>query len=166
MPKKDNLFTKLFDKGLITENPSNHWIPAATKDGIWENYFVTDNGNLFHLMEGWMLNVDTRELASPEKTGNFNHMDYGDEPQVNYIVLAQHRHEPEMLKAFENQKLRNRLFKKGFILETPPSSWSAVSSKDKKWKNYYDSKDGVLLHLTNGWLINETTGEFKQIEGF
>lgn len=59
----EELFRKLFEQGLITDRPSEMWMPMNTKDRKWQNYYTGRGGVTMHLGGGWMINVDTDELA-------------------------------------------------------------------------------------------------------
>lgn len=56
-------FRKLFEEGLITDRPPEMWMPMNTKDRKWQNYYSGRGGVTMHLGGGWMMNVDTHELA-------------------------------------------------------------------------------------------------------
>ncbi len=56
-------FRKLFEEGLITDRPPEMWMPMNTKDRKWQNYYTGRGGVTMHLGGGWMMNVDTNELA-------------------------------------------------------------------------------------------------------
>ena len=56
-------FRKLFEEGLITDRPPEMWMPMNTKDRKWQNYYSGRGGVTMHLGGGWMMNVDTYELA-------------------------------------------------------------------------------------------------------
>ena len=56
-------FRKLFEEGLITDKPPEMWMPMNTKDRKWQNYYSGRGGVTMHLGGGWMMNVDTYELA-------------------------------------------------------------------------------------------------------
>ena len=59
----DELFHKLFEQGLITDKPSEMWMPMNTKDRKWQNYYTGRGGVTMHLEGDWMINVDTDELT-------------------------------------------------------------------------------------------------------
>lgn len=59
----EELFRKLFEQGLITDNPPEMWMPMNTKDRKWQNYYTGRGGVTMHLGGGWMINVDTDELT-------------------------------------------------------------------------------------------------------
>lgn len=56
------------------------------------------------------------------------------------------------------------LVEKGFISVEPPEVWLPMQTKDGVWKNHYAGQQGHILHLSGGWMINEETGELRQIE--
>lgn len=58
----EELFHKLFKQGLITDKPSEMWLPMSTKDRMWQNYYSSRGGTTMHLGGGWMINPDTYEL--------------------------------------------------------------------------------------------------------
>jgi hypothetical protein len=39
-----------------------------------------------------------------------------------------------------------------------------MATKNGLWKNYYTGRDGNPLHLRNGWMFNEQSGELMQIK--
>jgi hypothetical protein len=58
-----------------------------------------------------------------------------------------------------------KLFDRGLLSKEPVGEhWLPIRTKDKKFANYFEAKDGGMWHLGDGWLYNEETDEFSQVE--
>ena len=56
------------------------------------------------------------------------------------------------------------LFEKGLLTARPPEVWLPQKSKDGEWRNHFIGSTGVPMHLSGGWMINESTGSLKQVD--
>lgn len=56
------------------------------------------------------------------------------------------------------------LFENGLLTARPPEVWLPQKSKDGEWKNHFIGSTGVPMHLSGGWMINESTGSLKQVD--
>lgn len=56
------------------------------------------------------------------------------------------------------------LFENGLLTAQPSGVWLPQKSKDGEWKNHFIGSTGVPMHLSGGWMINESTGSLKQLD--
>jgi len=122
------LFEKLYDEGFISTEPEKYWTPLATKDYIWENYYIVRSGRIFHLLQGWMINTETFELASPETTKHFD-LDFGKTPMTDYMVRVQNRDSDGTEEYFNQIRQKRRLAQEGLLSETPSENDSSMEAK-------------------------------------
>ena len=59
------------------------------------------------------------------------------------------------------KKLYKKLADQGLLSYEKPKFWRPVMSKDKSFTNYFVDETGQMVHLSGGWLINESTGELN-----
>lgn len=63
-----------------------------------------------------------------------------------------------------DKELFRKLFEQGLITAEPSEMWLPMNTKDGKWQNHYSGRDGIVMHLGGGWMINPDTYELRQIE--
>ena len=69
----------------------------------------------------------------------------------------------EPMSDYDKSKFRE-LFENGLLTAQPPGVWLPQKSKDGEWKNHFIGSTGVPMHLSGGWMINESTGLLKQVD--
>lgn len=69
----------------------------------------------------------------------------------------------EPMSDIDKAKFR-ALFENGLLTARPPEVWLPQKSKDGEWKNHFIGSTGVPMHLSGGWMINESTGSLKQVD--
>ena len=57
-----------------------------------------------------------------------------------------------------------QLHAQGLITKDPPELWTPLHSRDKKWRNHYEGQNGIMMHLSGGWMVNTETFDLQIID--